>query len=90
MPHDFMYDMPITSATGDLSGIGMLSQSLMQSQETDHYMSNSSVAKTAAPKRRNISVGLTTNGQPDRVGLDTAQNLNGIQRPNINNTYDGS
>jgi hypothetical protein len=31
MQLDFMYDIPITSATGDLSGIGMLSQSLMQS-----------------------------------------------------------
>jgi len=68
-----MYDMPITSATGELSGIGMLSQSLMQSQqEADQYLSNSSVAKTAAPKRRNISIGLVNNGLPDRGGLDTA------------------
>lgn len=61
--------MPITSATGELSGIGMLSQSLMQE---DQYLSNSSVAKIAAPKRRNISVGLGANNQPDRGGLDTA------------------
>lgn len=66
-----MYEMPISSATGDLSGIGMLSQNLIQSQE-DQYLSNSSVAKTAAPKRRNISIGLVNNGPPDRGGLDTA------------------
>jgi len=70
---NFIYDMPITSATGELSGIGMLSQSLMQGNDADQYLSNSSVAKTAAPKRRNISVGLGgNNGQPDRGGLDTA------------------
>lgn len=71
VPRDFTYDMPITSATGDLSGIGMLSQSLMQVNE-DQYLSNSSVAKTAAAKRRNISVGLGVNQMPDRGGLDTA------------------
>ena len=69
--------MPITSATGDLSGIGLLSQSLMQSNEADQYLSNSSVAKTAALKRRNISVGLGKNA-PERDGLDTAQNLSSI------------
>jgi hypothetical protein len=49
----------------------------MQSNEADQYLSNSSVAKTAALKRRNISVGLGKNA-PERDGLDTAQNLNSI------------
>jgi hypothetical protein len=67
MPRDFIYDMPNHSATGNLSGIGMFSQSLMQSQqESDQYLNNSSVAKTAAPKRRNISIGLFSNGHPER------------------------
>ena len=66
-------------ATSDLSGIGMLSTSLMQSKESDSYLSNSSVAKTAASKRRNISIGVAQNAE-----------LNNIQRPNIENTYDGS
>jgi hypothetical protein len=71
MPRDFNYDMPISSTTGDLSG--MLSQSLMQSQqEVDQYLNNSSVAKTAAPKRRNISIGLMSNDAPERGGLDTS------------------
>ena len=41
------------------------------------YINNSSVAKTAVHKRRNISVGITND------------NLNGIAIPNLENTYDG-
>jgi hypothetical protein len=44
------------------------------------------------PKRRNIQIGLIPGGPNpiDRGGLETAQNLNGISRPSINTTYDGS
>jgi hypothetical protein len=55
---DFLSDNFIMPATSDLAGIGMLSSSLMQSKESDSYLSNSSVAKTAASKRRNISIGV--------------------------------
>ena len=58
------------------------------------YLNESSVAKTAVHKRRNVSIGSIpgVNGKPNdkRDGLDTAQHLNGISRPNISNTYDGS
>lgn len=33
---------------------------------------------------------ISPNQNIDRGGLDTAQHLNGISRPNISNTYDGS
>ncbi len=75
MPRDFIYDMPSSSAPGDLQAI--LSQSQLQ-QASDQYLNNSSVAKTAASKRRNISIGLWSNDPPDRGNLETAQNLNGI------------
>jgi len=52
------------------------------------YLNNSSVAKTAVHKRRNMPI--SPNQHIDRGGLDTAQHLNGISRPSINNTYDGS
>lgn len=67
----------------------MLSGQLMQSQEAENIMRglqnqndyynlhNSSVAKTAVHKRRNIQVG---------VNNDI---LNGIAIPNLENTYDG-
>jgi hypothetical protein len=71
----------------------MLSSQLMQSQEAENimrglqnqsdyyhpssYINNSSVAKTAVHKRRNISVGVANEA------------LNGIAIPNIENTYDG-
>ena len=71
----------------------MLSSQLMQSQEAENimrglqnqsdyynhpsYLNNSSVAKTAVHKRRNISVGVTN----DVMG--------GIAIPNLENTYDG-
>jgi hypothetical protein len=54
-------------ATSDLSGIGMLSTSLMQSKESDSYLSNSSVAKTAASKRRNISIGVAQNAELNNI-----------------------
>ena len=58
------------------------------------YLNESSVAKTAVHKRRNVSIGSIpgVNGNPNdkRDGLDTAQHLNGISRPNISSTYDGS
>ena len=59
------------------------------------YINNSSVAKTAMQTRRNISFGgnndWANNIVSDR-GIDTANTaqLNGISRPNIKNTYDGS
>lgn len=65
----------------------------MQSQEADNimrglsnqndyynhssYLNNSSVAKTAVHKRRNISVGVTNDV------------MSGISIPNLENTYDG-
>ncbi len=85
-----------TVGGGELSGIGMLSSNLMHSQETDYfannpdmnsYLNNSSVAKTAVHKRRNISIGVGAVNPVDRGGLDTATAM----RPtHINNTYDGS
>ena len=90
-----------TAGEVELSGIGMLSANLMQSQETDailrgidlnesyhkpsgkmlgsntnSYLNNSSVAKTAVHKRRNVSIGSMPGvGNPNarRDGLDTAQ-----------------
>ena len=55
------------------------------------YINNSSVSKSAVHKRRNVPI---VNGnqinQYDRSSVDTANNLNGITRPSINNTYNGS
>jgi len=75
----------------------------MLGSNTNSYLNNSSVAKTAVHKRRNVSIGSMpgannfdgkmsgfVNPNDKRDGLDTAQQLNGISRPNINNTYDGS
>lgn len=65
---------------------------MMQSQEADSimrglqnqaeysYLNNSSVAKTAVHKRRNISVGINNNNN---------ETLGGIAIPNLENTYDG-
>lgn len=67
--------------------------SKMLGSNTNSYLNNSSVAKTAVHKRRNVSIGsMPGANHPNdrRGGLDTAQHLNGISRPNINNTYDGS
>ena len=90
-----------TVAGGELNGISNLCTNLMQSQEGDQlsrvnnldiqansYINNSSVAKTAVHKRRNISIGVVN--QADRGGLESAQRLNGLTRPNVGNTYDGS
>jgi len=65
----------------------------MLGSNTNSYLNNSSVAKTAVHKRRNVSIGSMpgVNNPNDRSdGVDTAQHLNGISRPNISNTYDGS
>ena len=65
----------------------------MLGSNTNSYLNNSSVAKTAVHKRRNVSIGSMpgmNNANDRRDGLDTAQHLNGISRPNISNTYDGS
>jgi hypothetical protein len=114
---------------GDVKGIGMIQNNLIQSQERDQilggmndliesyhkpgakmldsntnsYLNNSSVAKTAVHKRRNVSIGSVTTGNniDGKISgfgntndvydvLDNSQHLNGISRPNINNTYDGS
>jgi hypothetical protein len=41
--------------------------------QNNSYLRNSSVAETAVPKRRNISIGLTSGVNPvDRGGLETA------------------
>lgn len=54
------------------------------------YINNSSVSKSAVHKRRNVPI---VSGNPikqyDRSSVDTANNLNGISRPSINNTYNG-
>lgn len=44
------------------------------SNQTNSYLRNSSVAETAVPKRRNISIGLAPGGPNpvDRGGLETA------------------
>ena len=75
----------------------------MLDSNTNSYLSNSSVAKTAVHKRRNVSIGSVPtgnnfDGKMSGFGntndvydvLDNSQHLNGISRPNINNTYDGS